>query len=66
MCGPHESILGRRIDRVLSHTLTAIPTPFEVAEGDVRLNGATIDIDATGRAIAIERFTVRADEVGRA
>jgi metallophosphoesterase (TIGR00282 family) len=60
MTGPHESILGRRVDRVLSHALSSVPTPFEVAEGDVRLNGAIVTCDArTGRATAIERLVVR-------
>lgn len=59
MCGPHDSILGRRIDRVLPTTITFIPSPFEVAEGDVRLNGAIVDVDpATGRALAIRRIMV--------
>jgi calcineurin-like phosphoesterase len=58
MCGPHDSILGRRVDRVLHHTLTAMPTPFEVAEGDVRLNGAIVEVDSANRATRIERFRV--------
>src|SRR5947208_66813 len=33
MTGPHASILGRRIDRVLETTLTFQPTQFEVAVG---------------------------------
>ena len=37
MTGPHESILGRRIDRVMETTRTFRPTHFEVATGDVRL-----------------------------
>jgi calcineurin-like phosphoesterase len=56
MTGPYDSILGRRIDRVLTTTLTFLPTPFDVAEGDVRLGGAIVEIDgATGRATAIRR-----------
>lgn len=63
MTGPHESILGRRIDRVLETTLTFNPTPFDVASGDVRLNGAIVEVDAaTGRAISIERLSVGGDE----
>ena len=59
MTGPHESILGRRIDRVMETTRTYRPTHFEVATGDVRLNGAIVDIDArTGRATAIRRICV--------
>lgn len=57
MCGPHESILGRKIDRVLSTTITFVPSAFDVAEGDPRLNGAIIDIDpTTGKAEGIRRY----------
>jgi metallophosphoesterase (TIGR00282 family) len=56
MTGPYDSILGRRIDRVLSTTVTFIPSPFDVAEGDPRLGGALVDVDpATGQAGAIRR-----------
>jgi metallophosphoesterase (TIGR00282 family) len=59
MTGPHDSILGRRIDRVMETTLTGLPTEFEVATGDVRLNGAIVECDPeTGRATAIERLRV--------
>ena len=59
MTGPHESILGRRIDRVLETTRTFRPTHFEVATGDVRLHGTIVDVDAeTGRAFAIRRIVV--------
>src|SRR5262245_34646703 len=57
MTGPYESILGRRIDRVMTTTVTFVPTPFDVAEGDVRLGGAIVEVDAnTGRATAIRRI----------
>jgi 2',3'-cyclic-nucleotide 2'-phosphodiesterase len=60
MTGPYDSILGRRIDRVLKTTITFVPTPFDVAEGDVRLGAAIVDVDAaTGQATAIRRFTCR-------
>jgi calcineurin-like phosphoesterase len=60
MTGPHDSILGRRIDRVMETTLTGLPTEFEVATGDVRLNGAIVECDPeTGQAISIERLCVR-------
>ncbi|HZU35167.1 MAG TPA: TIGR00282 family metallophosphoesterase [Gemmataceae bacterium] len=63
MTGPYDSILGRRIDRVLHTTITAIPSPFDVATGDVRLAGAVVEIDpATGQATAIQRFML--DEAG--
>jgi metallophosphoesterase (TIGR00282 family) len=56
MTGPYDSILGRRIDRVLPTTLTFVPNAFDVASDDVRLGGALVDIDpATGRSQAIRR-----------
>jgi hypothetical protein len=59
MTGPHESILGRRIDRVLETTLTSWPTHFEVASGHVRLHGTIVEADpATGRALSIRRLTI--------
>jgi len=59
MTGPYDSILGRRVDRVLETTTTFIPTQFEVASGDVRLSGSIVDVDpVTGRALAIRRLRV--------
>jgi metallophosphoesterase (TIGR00282 family) len=63
MCGPYDSILGRRIDRVLYTAVTFIPSQFEVAAGDPRLAGAVVDLDArTGMAQSIRRIMV--DEKG--
>jgi 2',3'-cyclic-nucleotide 2'-phosphodiesterase len=65
MTGPYDSVLGRRIDRVLGTMITFIPSPFDVATGDPRLAGAIVDVDpATGRASAIRRLMV--DEAGLA
>lgn len=59
MCGPYDSILGRRIDRVLATTTTFIPTSFDVAAGDPRLSGAILDVDeSTGWATGIRRVMV--------
>jgi 2',3'-cyclic-nucleotide 2'-phosphodiesterase len=60
MTGPYESILGRRIDRVMETTLTFQPTAFDVAAGDVRLAGSTVECDEqTGRATDICRLMLR-------
>jgi metallophosphoesterase (TIGR00282 family) len=60
MTGPHESIIGRRIDRVLTTTLTFCPTTFQVAKDDVRLCGTVVDVDPdSGRALGIHRLTVK-------
>jgi metallophosphoesterase (TIGR00282 family) len=59
MTGPFESIIGRRIDRVMETTLTGRPTEFDVATEDIRLCGTIITADLqTGRATAIERLCV--------
>src|SRR5204862_8065089 len=66
MTGPYDSILGRRIDRVLETTRTFQPTQFEVASGDVRLSGAIVEHDeATGRATAIRRICVKEAEAAQ-
>jgi len=64
MTGPHDSILGRRIDRVLETTRTFRPTLFDVATHDVRLCGTIVDVDpASGRALAIRRLVVTPAEI---
>jgi 2',3'-cyclic-nucleotide 2'-phosphodiesterase len=66
MTGPHDSILGRRYDRVLSATLTCVPTHFDVATGDPRLNGALLTIDPqTGHALSISRVSINQEEALR-
>ena len=56
MTGPFESVLGRRVDRVLERFTTGMPTRFDVATGDVRLSGVIVRARAdTGKALAIER-----------
>src|SRR5262249_49345010 len=37
MTGPYDSILGRRVDRVLSTAVSFVPSAFDVATGDPRL-----------------------------
>jgi hypothetical protein len=60
MTGPYDSILGRRVDRVLHTNVTFMPAPFDVATGDPRLAGAIVDIDAaTGQAVDIHRIMIR-------
>jgi metallophosphoesterase (TIGR00282 family) len=60
MTGPYDSVLGRRVDRVLSTAITFIPSPFDVATGDPRLAGALLELDsATGQATGIRRFMLR-------
>lgn len=66
MTGPHDSVLGRRYDRVLAATLTFVPHYYEVATGDPRLNGALVEVTPeSGRAVSIRRVSINQDEVRR-
>jgi metallophosphoesterase (TIGR00282 family) len=66
MTGPHDSIIGRRYDRVLSATLSFVQSHFDVATGDPRLNGCVMNIDPqSGRALAISRVSIDQEESQR-
>lgn len=54
MCGPRDSVIGVKKDLVLERMLTQMPVRFEVADGDVWLEGAFIEIGEDGRALRIE------------
>jgi hypothetical protein len=57
MTGPYDSVIGRRIEDVLERFISCIPTRFEVAEENVQLAGAVLDIDEqTGKAKSIVRI----------
>jgi metallophosphoesterase (TIGR00282 family) len=59
MTGPHESVIGMDRGAMVKRFLDSMPTKFEVAIGDVRINGIIADIDdATGRARSIARVRV--------
>ncbi len=58
--GPHESVIGREIEPVIKRFLTLQPQRFAVAEKDVRLQGAVVEINAhTGKAEGIWRVSER-------
>ncbi len=62
MTGPHDSVLGRRADRVVAHMTTNMPHPFDVAEANPRVQGVVINIDIKTRlATAIEPIDLPAD-----
>jgi 2',3'-cyclic-nucleotide 2'-phosphodiesterase len=54
MTGPHDSVIGVEADLAIARMRTGMPVRFRPAEGGVRIEGATIDCDADGRASAIE------------
>lgn len=60
MTGPYASVLGREVAPVVAKFIEGMPHRFDVAEGDVRLSGAVVEISAsTTRAKKIELLTVR-------
>jgi len=57
MAGPFDSVIGRRKEEILTRFVTQMPTRFQVAEDDVRLNAVIIDFDEkNGKARAIRRI----------
>ena len=58
MTGPHDSVIGVKADLAIHRMRTGMPVRFEVAEGGVRIEGAVIDCDESGRATAIEPIRV--------
>lgn len=57
MTGPCDSVLGIKKEVALERFLTLLPNRYDVAKGDVRLQGVLIEIDdTTGRGLSIERL----------
>jgi len=64
MTGPHDSIIGVEVEPSLNRFRTALPSRFDVATGNPRLNAVVIDADeTTGRATDIERLSYSLDEL---
>jgi len=59
MTGPYDSVLGRLKERVVGTMISGVPSPFDVATGDVRLCGVIVSVESTtGLATKIERVRV--------
>jgi 2',3'-cyclic-nucleotide 2'-phosphodiesterase len=66
MTGPHDSIIGMDREASLGRFLNGMPSKFEPATGNPRLNGVVITADAsTGRATRITRISYSADDLER-
>lgn len=64
MTGPHDGVIGMDKDAVIARFVTGMPSRFETAAGDPRLNAVVITVDpATGRATQIERVSLSEDEL---
>jgi hypothetical protein len=64
MTGPHDSIIGMEREPALARFLTGMPSRFEPASGNPRLNGVVVDADErTGRAVSITRISYSAQDL---
>jgi metallophosphoesterase (TIGR00282 family) len=64
MTGPHDSIIGMEREPALARFLNGMPSRFEPATGNPRLNGIIVDADdKTGRAIAVRRISYSEQEL---
>lgn len=61
LTGPHRSVIGMDPKAAIKRFLTQQPMRFKVAKGDVRLQGALVEIDqTTGLAHSIKRISQEA------
>jgi len=64
MTGPHDSIIGVTVEAALARFVNGMPSKFEAASGAGRLNAVVVTADpATGKATAIERLNLSAQDV---
>ena len=63
MSGGYRSVIGRQVKPVVFSMTTRMYAPFGVSDENVKSTGVMIDIDnATGKATAIERVTLKLEE----
>ncbi|MHB8769413.1 MAG: TIGR00282 family metallophosphoesterase [Syntrophales bacterium] len=58
MTGPFDSVIGIRKDAIMERFLLQMPNKFDVAKGDVRLQGVIVETGPDGRAGRIDRVSV--------
>jgi metallophosphoesterase (TIGR00282 family) len=64
MTGPHDSVIGVERSAILKKFLTGLPTRFETATENPRLNAVVIAADErTGRAASIDRLNLSAHDL---
>ena len=58
MTGAFDSVIGVKKEKSIDWLLKGIPTRFDAAQEDIKLNGVIIDIDgSTGKSVSIERIS---------
>jgi 2',3'-cyclic-nucleotide 2'-phosphodiesterase len=62
MTGSFDSVIGIKKDLILDRFLTQLPNKFEVAKGDVRLQGVVLNIEeVSGKSLSVERLSIKLD-----
>jgi len=66
MTGPHDSIIGMEREPSLGRFLSGMPTRYEPATGNPRLNGVVVEADdKTGKALAITRISYSEQDLAK-
>jgi metallophosphoesterase (TIGR00282 family) len=58
MTGPHDSVIGVKVELAIKRMRTGLPVRFETAAGDVRIEGALVECNGNGRATACATIRV--------
>jgi 2',3'-cyclic-nucleotide 2'-phosphodiesterase len=64
MCGPLDSVIGMQKETVINGFISQLPRKFEVAQGNVVLQGVILDVDPVdGKAREIRRLRVHHESI---
>jgi 2',3'-cyclic-nucleotide 2'-phosphodiesterase len=59
MTGSCDSVIGVRKDEAIAKFLSQLPTKFEVAKNNLRLNAVAVEVDEkSGKAVSVERINI--------
>jgi hypothetical protein len=61
MTGPHDSVIGVEAELAIRRMRTGMPVRFETADGGVRIEGALVECDGSGRATSCDALRVSVD-----
>ncbi len=66
MSGSFDSVLGREKSQIIERFVTNMPTRFNLAQGDVRVQGVYLEIDEkSGKAFLIKRVEYRKGNINK-
>jgi 2',3'-cyclic-nucleotide 2'-phosphodiesterase len=59
MSGSMDSVIGIKKEEAITKFLSQLPTKFEVAKNNLRLNGVVVEVDEmSGKALSMERINI--------